>query len=226
MRILSFLSVLASVGPVYCQTSSVHSAQEFVVDPTKPPVYIRYAEYQVSTTSENNRTVPLLNDHRTGRRGTLAGESERGLRLFNNVRTAIWITTASGYVHDPSIPPSDPMGPIFACFTVECTPLGRSILDSTIIGRSVKEPDLSVPVPGMRKKPKSLYRRLGRGCGGGIVGTFRLPSGKSVLLEVPRKYLWPRCRISLDFNYEWESMDATSMHPIFPKKISHEVHWP
>lgn len=196
-----FFSTLVLLGPVFWQTSSVRAGQEFLIDPTKPSVYIRYAEVL----------------------GSKTGKRKRRLRLFNNSRSAIWVKTQSAYIQPPLIPRSEATGAIVACFTVECTPLGYKdrTSDDRVLGYpnvGSKGLSLSVPQPAMRRKPKSLYR--GHGCRGHMRGRYRINSGDSTLLEVPRKYLWPRCRISIRFTYEWGERES------YERNVLHEVYWP
>ena len=203
MRILAFLSTLALVGAVFGQTSSGGAAVQFLIDPTKPSVYIQYSEVSISKTDERKRR----------------------LRLFNNSRSAIWITTQSAYLQPPYIAPSAATDGIVACFTVECTPLGKMRTMHSRGHRGVGGPHaenrglkILLPQPEMRREPKLPYR--GHGCKGHLLGSYRINSGDSALLKVPSKYLWPRCRFSIRFEYEWGEGKW------YERNVLHEVYWP
>jgi hypothetical protein len=153
-----------------------------LLDTKLPSVYIRY--------------------ERQGKRTPVhSGESQEGvwLRLRNNTSGAISLCTESAYIGPNTVPLKLASGKGI---------LGLKDGIEASVCYNVEAPEKKT-VPTARGTlvagQWNPFHQLPLGYHGDVIATSWIPTGGSILLSLPKEHLADQNRISVAFNYEWET---------------------
>ena len=191
MKYLIALLVVSGVAAAFGQQQG--SSNPMLLDPKLPSVTLRIAH-------TGNRTPVYI------------GESHHGtwLRLRNNTKGAISVCTESFYVGSKVSPlklwsGKDVLGLRDGTEVAVCYEVGvQRILNGASSQQGVVSMDRTTE-----------FQKLPFGSSGNISSTSWIPSGSSVFISVPEEHLLEGYRISVPFNYDWESNSQHEAHIAF-----------